>query len=83
MDEDELPKEVERIIEGLSKAENMIDEELPNDDLFSVMPPWHLFADYPYYTLGRVLDKLEEGDSINVIPSIYGRGGNAEMYCLW
>jgi len=82
MDEDELPKEVERIIEGLSKAENMIDEELPNDDLFSVMPPWHLFADYPYYTLGRVLDKLEEGDSINVIPSIYGRGGECRDVLL-
>jgi hypothetical protein len=82
MDEDELPKEVERIIEGLSNAENMIDEEFPNDDLLSVIPPWHLY-DYPYYPLGVVFDKLKVGDSINVIPSIYGRGGNAEMYCLW
>ena len=78
MDEEELPKEVKRIIEGLSEAENMIDEEFQDDDLFSVMPPWHLFADYLYYTLGRVFDKLEEGDSINVIPSIYGRGGRAQ-----
>ena len=61
----------------------MMDEKFQVDDLFSVMPPGHLFADYPYYTLGRVFDKLKVGDSINVIPSIYGRGGNAEMYCLW
>ena len=39
MDEDELPKEVEKIIEGLSKAENMIDEEFRDDDILSVMPP--------------------------------------------
>jgi len=43
MDEDELPKEVERIIEGFSRAENMIEEEFPSDDLLSVIPPWHLF----------------------------------------
>jgi len=82
MDKDELPKEVERIIEGLSKAENMIDGEFPDDDLLTGIPPWHLF-DYPYYPLRRVFDNLKEGYSINVIPSIYGRGGNAEMYCLW
>ena len=35
MDEDELPKEVKRTIEGLSKAEIMIDEEFPDDDLLS------------------------------------------------
>jgi len=39
MDEDELPKEVKRIIEGFSKAENMIDEEFQDDDILSVMPP--------------------------------------------
>ena len=78
MDEEELPKKVERIIEALSEVENMMDEEFQVDDLFSVMPPWHLFADYPYYTLGRVFDKLEEGDSINVIPSIYGRRGGVQ-----
>jgi len=82
MDEDELPKKVERIIEGLSNAENMIDEEFPNDNLLSVIPPWHLY-DYPYYPLGVVFDKLKVGDSINVFPSIYGRRGNAEMYCWW
>jgi len=57
MDEDELQKEVERIIEGLSNAENMMDEEFPDDDLLSVIPPWHLFRDYPYYPLGEVFDK--------------------------
>jgi len=82
MDEDELPKEVKRIIEGLSEVENMMDEKFQDDDLFSVMPPWHLFADYPYYTLGRVFNKLEEGDSINVIPSIYGRRGECRDVLL-
>jgi len=82
MDEEELPKKVERIIEGLSEVENMMDEKFQVDDLFSVMPPWHLFADYPYYTLGRVFDKLEEGDSINVIPSIYGRRGECRDVLL-
>ena len=82
MDEEELPKKVERIIEGLSEVENMMDEEFQDDDLFSVMPPWHLFADYPYYTLGRVFNKLEEGDSINVIPSIYGRRGECRDVLL-
>jgi len=81
MDEGELPKEVEKIIEGLSKAENMIDEEFRDDDILSVMPPWHLY-DYPYYPLGGVFDKLEEGDSINVIPSIYGRRGECRDVLL-
>ena len=82
MDEDKLPKEVKRIIEGLSEVENMMDEKFQDDDLFSVMPPWHLFADYPYYTLGRIFDKLEEGDSINVIPPIYGRRGECRDVLL-
>ena len=81
MDEEKLPKEVERIIKSLSEAENMIDEELRDDDMFSVMPPWHLF-DYPYYPLGRVFNKLEEGDSINIIPSIYGRRGECRDVLL-
>ena len=82
MDGEEFPKKVERIIAALSEVENMMDEKFQVDDLFSVMPPWHLFADYPYYTLGRVFDKLEEGDSINVIPSIYGRGGECRDVLL-
>ena len=81
MDEDDLPKEVERIVEGLSKAENMIDEEFPEDDLLSGIPPWHLF-DYPYYPLRRVFDNLKEGYSINVIPSIYGRRGECRDVLL-
>jgi len=81
MDEEELSKEVKRIIKSLSEAENMIDEEFRDDDILSVIPPGNLFRDYPYYSLGGVFDKLKVGDSINVIPSIYGRRGNAEMYC--
>jgi len=80
MVKEESPSKVDRIIEGLSEAENMMDEEFPDDDLFSGIPPWYLF-DYPYYPLRRVFDKLKEGDSINVIPSIYGRRGG--VYCWW
>jgi len=82
MDREELPKKVERIIEALSEAENMTDEEFQDDDLLSVMPPWHPFIDYPYYPLGGVFDKLKVGDSINVIPSIYGRRGECRDVLL-
>jgi hypothetical protein len=78
---EESPSKVDRIIEGPSEAENMIDDEFPDDGLLSVMPPWHLY-DYPYYPLGGVFDKLKVGDSINVIPSIYGRRGECRDVLL-
>jgi len=81
MVKEESPSKVDRIIEGLSEAENMMDEEFPDDDLLSGIPPWHLF-DYPYYPLRRVFDNLKEGDSINVIPSIYGTRGECRDVLL-
>jgi len=81
MVKEESPSKVDRIIEGLSEAESVIDEEFPDDDLLSGITPWHLF-DYPYYPLRRVFDNLKEGDSINVIPSIYGTRGECRDVLL-
>jgi len=39
MVKEESPSKVDRIIEGLSEAENMMDEEFPDDDLLSGIPP--------------------------------------------
>jgi len=73
MENEELPKKIKALLEGLNEAEGIFDEFFPDDDWLRD-DLWIFRHHYPHI-FDTLHKRLREGQEINIIPPRYGGEG--------